>query len=82
MVESMQNPAGPRYPQCHVRLEGTSANAVSIMMKVRRVLEEYLANQEYDPQDIKEIIEEFLKEAQSEDYGDVLTAAFRWVSVD
>lgn len=81
MVESMQNSVGPRYRQCHVRLEGTSPNAASIMMKVRRGLEEYLADQEYDPKDIEDVVAEFLKEAKSGDYDNVLQTAYRWVNV-
>lgn len=74
--------SGPRYPDCHVTLTDSSANAVSIMMKVRRGLERYLRQQGSSTDEIRNITEEFMDEAQSGDYDNVLTTAFRWVDVN
>ena len=77
-----QTPDGPRYPGCHVTLLGTSTHAVSIMMKVRRGLERYLRQQGTPADEIARVTGEFMDEARSGDYDNVLTTAFCWVDVN
>lgn len=82
MTDNEQENTGPRYPGCSVTLLGTSVHAVSIMMKVRRGLERHLREQGKSSEETEVIVTEFVDEAQSGDYDNVLTTAFRWVDVN
>lgn len=77
-----EQPTGTRYPDCHVTLLGTSVHPASVMLKVSRGLERYLREEGATPGEVRAIAQEFLHEAQSGDYDNVLTTAFRWVDVN
>ncbi len=76
------DPTSPRYPDCTVVLSGTSVHAVSIMMKVRRGLARYLRDTGMPVEKVEAVTQEFMDEAQSGDYDNVLITAMRWVTVD
>jgi len=57
-----------KYPDIKVQLTGTDGNAFAILGKVKRAL----------PSDVRA---EFVAEATSGDYNNVLATAMRWVSV-
>jgi len=62
-----------KYPHIEVQLTGTDGNAFAIMGKVRRSLQ-----REGVP---KEEIDEFLEEAMSKDYDNLLVTCMNWVDV-
>jgi len=57
-----------KFPNIEVQLTGTDGNAFSVIGKVKRAL----------PSDVRD---EFMKEAMSGDYNNVLATAMRWVNV-
>lgn len=61
----------PKHPEISVQLAGT-ANAVALMTKVIRALREAGAGDE---------VNEFMQEALSADYENVLATIARWVYV-
>lgn len=77
-----QETTGPRYPECHVTLLGTSANVYSIVGKVRRALGRHLRESGSTREEAETLVEEFTDEAMSGDYDNALTTAFRWVDVN
>ena len=62
-----------KYPNIEVELTGTDGNAWSIVGNVQRSLRK--------AQVPKEEIEQFVSEATSGDYNNLLATAMRWVSV-
>lgn len=63
-----------KYLDCEVHLStGVDANAVSIFMKVKKVLYRHLVDGGEDPQKAKEVSDEFVEEDRSGDYNHVLT---------
>jgi hypothetical protein len=64
---------GPRYPQVQVQLTGTDGNAFAVLGTVRRALRRAgLPTQEID---------QFIAEATSGSYDDLLATCLRWVDV-
>jgi|TARA_R110000803_G_scaffold37598_4_gene81027 hypothetical protein len=57
-----------KFPNIEVQLTGTDGNAFSVIGKVKRAL----------PSDVRD---EFMKEAMSGDYNNVLATAMLWVNV-
>jgi hypothetical protein len=61
-----------RYPEIEVQLTGTDGNAMSVMSKVTRALRQHGHADE---------VSEFMAEAMSGDYDNVLVTCMKWVSV-
>ena len=57
-----------KFPNIEVQLTGTDGNAFSVIGKVKRAL----------PSDVRD---EFMEEAMSGDYNNVLATAMLWVNV-
>ena len=57
-----------KFPTIDVQLTGSDGNAFAIIGKVKRAL----------PSDVRD---EFMNEAMSGDYNNVLATAMRWVNV-
>lgn len=64
----------PRYPEITVELVGHDGNAMSIISRVRRAL----INGKVDD----EKVTEFVNEAMSGDYNNVLKTCMEWVVVE
>lgn len=62
----------PRHPEISVQLSGTNGNAIALMTKVTRALREAGHGDE---------VNEFMSEALSADYQNVLATIARWVYV-
>lgn len=62
----------PKYPDIHVQLTGTDGNAFAILAKVDHALREAGHGDKVD---------EFMHEATSGNYQDLLTTCTRWVDV-
>jgi hypothetical protein len=65
--------ATPKFPDVEVKLTGSDASAISIMMNVKRALRKGGASTAE--------CEEFMSEAMSGDYDNVLVTAMNWVNV-
>ena len=62
-----------KYPEISVQLVGTDGNAFAVIGKVKSALRRGgVSNEE---------IQEFMQEAMSGDYDNVLQTCFRWVDV-
>lgn len=64
----------PRYPDIAVQLTGTSGNAFSILAIVTRAMRQAGVD--------KAEIAEFLAEAKSGSYDELIQCCIRWVDVD
>lgn len=62
----------PKYPGINVQLSGMDGNAISMMMRVKREMERAHVS--------RDDIEEFLKEARSGDYDNVIRTCCAWVN--
>ena len=62
-----------KYPNIEVKLSETDANAFAIVSKVKRTLKRNGVS--------KEELQEFIDEALSGDYDNVIQTCFRWVNV-
>ena len=62
----------PKYPEIEVELSGRDGNAMSIMAAVTKALRR---NGHADE------VNEFMEEAMSGDYDNVIQTAGRWVSI-
>jgi hypothetical protein len=65
--------ATPKFPDVEVVLTGTDGNAIAIISKVKRALRSGGAN--------RDEIAEFMDEATSGGYDNVLVTAMNWVEV-
>lgn len=63
----------PKYPEIEVKLVGEDGNAFFIIGRVRRAL------RHAEVPDLE--LEEFVAEATSGDYNNVLRTAMKWVTV-
>lgn len=63
-----------KYPEVYVRMVEEDGNAFSILSRVRRAM----LGEGIEPA----VIEEFLTEATSSDYDNLLKTVLRWVAVD
>ena len=63
----------PRFPEIDVELVGQDGNAFAILGACRRAMK----RAKLDP----EIIEDFMREATSGDYDDLLQTAMKWFNV-
>jgi hypothetical protein len=61
-----------KYPDIHVQLSGKDGNAMSIVSAVSRAMRKTVPSAKID---------EFVNEALSGDYDNVLQTAMRWVDV-
>jgi len=62
-----------RYPKIKVRLVGSDGNAFAVLGKVRKALRKAEVSQEE--------IGQFMKEAMSGDYNNLLKVCMEWVDV-
>lgn len=69
-----------KYPDIQVRLLGKDPNAFHIMGQVRTALKEGLRNT-YPMNEIKQICDEYYKEATSGDYDNLLEVTRSYVTV-
>jgi len=63
-----------KYPEIEVQLTGEDGNAFYILGKVKKALERNGVS--------KEEVEEFLTEAKSGDYDNLLQTCMKWVDVN
>jgi len=63
----------PKYPDIEVQLTGRDGNAFGILGNVQKAMRRANVS--------KEEINEFMEEATSGDYNDLLCTAMKWVSV-
>lgn len=63
----------PIYPDIEVKLTGTDGNAMAIMGRVTVAMHRH--------PEAKPRVDEFLEEAMSGDYDNVLRTCIKWVSV-
>lgn len=63
----------PKYPEVEVQLTGEDGNAFAILGAVNRALRQY----GIEPSEC----EEFLTEAKSADYDNLLRVCMKWVTV-
>lgn len=63
----------PKYPQIEVQLTGEDGNAMFIIGKVRRALNRAGVSQDE--------VNDFVTEAMSGDYNNVLVTCMKWVEV-
>lgn len=67
------NPSDVKYPEIAVQLTGTDGNAMSVIGRITAALRRNkVSNDE---------INQFVEEAMSGDYDNVLATAMRWVDV-
>ncbi len=81
MTDTGATVAGPRYPECVVKLSGTDGNAFAIMGAVRLSLKVHLRGT-CTPELIKATLQMFLDEAKSGDYDNLLRVCMKWVTVE
>jgi len=65
---------GVRYPEVEVQLTGNDGNAYAVMGRVRQALRRHGVS--------KAIIDEYVAEATSGDYDNLLAVTMRWVTVE
>jgi hypothetical protein len=70
-----------KYPNVKIKLIGEDGNAFSIMGRVTRALKQDLREQ-YSCTEINDIVNKYLKEAESGDYNHLLITTMNWVSCD
>jgi len=71
MADGIYGPSNPRYPDVHVPLVGHDGNAFSIIGRVRKALLKHGAD--------KETVEQYIAEATSGDYDNLLYVTMCWV---
>ncbi len=69
----MSAPAEPKYPHIEVELVGQDGNAMSIIGRVAAALRRHGVSANH--------VNEFVEEAMSGDYDNVIATACRWVEV-
>lgn len=71
----------PKYPNVNVKLIGEDGNAFSIMGRVTQALKSQLRGQ-YTGSEIADICNQYLNEAKSGNYDNLLVTTMNWVSCD
>lgn len=64
----------PKYPEVRVKLIGKDGNAFAILGQVQKALRKHRIPQEE--------INQYLKEAMSGDYDNLLATTMKWVEVE
>jgi hypothetical protein len=70
------------YPKIKVKLVGTDGNAYALMGKVKTALnKELVSKYNLEREEVNKISSEFLKEAMSGDYDNLLRTCMKYVEV-
>ena len=65
-----------------VKLIGEDGNAFNILAKTRKALRKHLKEQGLSPDEIREEVEKFTKEATDGDYDHLLAVVMKWFEVE